>query len=151
MQEERRVLRIRRRVAAVDPRPERATSYALPAELDWLCIRWGTWCRTRRYYGAPNPRLQSVIGQLRVKGTAPSAGPGIAAGAELARFHQGVVALDDKHRLALEAYYVHRLRPIKAVAATLQISRPHFYKLVYAGATQAYRTAQRMQDATNGR
>ena len=134
---ERRVLQVRRR-AAVAPVSNVEPPFALPGEVDWLCIRWAAWCKTRKYYGAPDARLLPVLGRLRIKSTARDPGPGIAAGADLARFHQAVTGLDDRGRLVLEAYYIHRLRPIKLVASALGVSHKTFYRVRNDAAKAAY-------------
>ena len=137
MDGERRVLTVRRR-AAVAPTSVIEPTFALPGEIDWQCIRWAAWCKTRKFYGAPDQRLLPILGRLRIKSTAKNLGPGIVAGADLARFHQAVTGLPERERLVLEAYYVHRLRPIKVVAAAIGISHKHFYKIRNDAAKAAY-------------
>jgi len=140
--DDRRVLTVRRRLAAPAPVSTIEPTFSLPGEIDWQCIRWAHWCKTRKFYGAPDQRLLPILGRLRVKSTARDPGPGITAGADLARFHQAVTGLPERERLVLECFYVHRLRPIKIVAAAIGVSHKHFYKIRNDAAKAAYARSQ---------
>ena len=139
--DDRRVLTVRRR-AAVAPVSSIEPTFALPGEIDWQCIRWAAWCKTRKFYGAPDPRLLPVLGRLRIKSTTKEPGPGIVAGADLARFHRAVTGLSERDRMVLEVFYIHRLRPIKVVAAHLGVSHKTFYRIRNEAAKAAYRRSQ---------
>ena len=152
MDGDRRILRVRRRLAAPSPLPERTSLFKVPPEIDAIAWAWASWCHTRRYY-APNPRLQCILGRLRTaKSTAPE-GPRVFASQELACFHQGVISLPERERAVLELTYLHRAKPIKTIAAALGVSREHVYRIRASAAVQAYRRAQVVRseyEAANG-
>lgn len=102
-------------------------------DLDALCESWVQWCRTRRFYG-PAPLRGTVLGRLSGSSTRPMAQVDVPCSAEMAAFHiaytcQPPEALD---RQVFDAYYVHRIKPVKRVADALGVSRQHFYALLAA-------------------
>lgn len=103
-------------------------------DLHELCDAWGTWCRTRRFYGPP-PLQQSLIGKLSARGSSrvQSAGPDAPCGAELAALHLAVIAQPlELDRKVFELHYLWRVRNVKAASAALGVSRPHWYRLLRA-------------------
>ena len=147
---ERHVLKVRRRLAAPSPLPPiEPNRSAMPAEVDAVCIAWAHWIATRKYYG-PNPRLQSILGHLKTSKATLREAPSIRAGGLAPHFHQAVLGLPERERLALELHYIHRAKPQKVIAAALGCCREHLYRIRAAGAVQAYQTAQRMQEANRG-
>ena len=147
---ERQILRVRRRLAAPSPLPERSPSlYRMPPEVDVLCHQWAHWVATRRFYG-PSPKLISVLGRLRTSRATAVEVPPIVAGRLLPHFHVAVLGLPERERIVLELHYIHRAKPQKVIAAALGCCREHLYRLRAAGATQAYRRAQEMQEANRG-
>jgi hypothetical protein len=133
---EHRVLQVRRR-AAVDPRPV-PSLYVVPPEVDTACLEWASWCLTRKFYGAPDPRLVPLLGRLRIRTTARAAGPGIAAG--------GLTSQAKRRGEINQGKNLPRVEKSSRTAA-LGCSREHLYRVRAAGAVQAYRTAQRLQQA----
>lgn len=124
------------RLAAPGPASaEEETAPALSEEqrdLDDLCERWVAWTRSRRLYGPP-PVMGSVLGQLSGTSTRPlkPGGPDAIASAELAAFHLAYTCQPDAlDKRVFALYYVHRVKPIKAAAAALDISRKHFYTVL---------------------
>ena len=126
-----------KRLAA--PAPTEAEADQPPAQsshdryLDEKCERWVSWCRTRRLYG-PAPLTGTILGKMTGGGMRPlrPQGPDAISSAELSAFHiaytcQPREALD---RQVFEAYYVHRVKPVKSAAAALGISRKHFYAVL---------------------
>ena len=98
-------------------------------DLDELCERWVAWTRSRRLYGPP-PAMGSVLGQLSGTSSRPlkAGGPDAISSAELAAFHLAYTCQPDAlDKRVFAMYYVHRVKPIKAAAAALEISRTHFY------------------------
>lgn len=98
-------------------------------DLDDLCERWVAWTRTRRLYGPP-PVMGSVLGQLSGTSSRPlkAGGPDAISSAELAAFHLAYTCQPDAlDKRVFALYYVHRVKPIKAAAAALDISRSHFH------------------------
>lgn len=98
-------------------------------DLDDLCERWVAWTRSRRLYGPP-PVMGSVLGQLSGTNSRPlkAGGPDAISSAELAAFHLAYTCQPDAlDKRVFALYYVHRVKPIKAAAAALDISRKHFY------------------------
>lgn len=99
------------------------------SNLDDMCERWVGWCRSRRLYGPP-PSFVSILGQLSGSRTRPMrpGGPDAAVSAELAAFHIAYTCQPDAlDKRVFDLYYVHRVKPIKAAAEALGISRKHYY------------------------
>jgi hypothetical protein len=100
--------------------------------LDDLCERWAAWCATRRFYVAPpTPHL---LGRMRGNSRPLNpGGPDAEINAELAAFHIAYLGQPDAlDRRVFELYYVHRIKPVKAAADALGISRQHFYAVLSA-------------------
>jgi hypothetical protein len=114
---------------AEDPPPEPDTR----PDLDELCEAWANWCRTRRMYVKPSLPV-SVLGRLRTKGTGRSAsgGPDAIASAELMAFHLAFLSQPEEalDRRVFELHYFRRVKNVKAAAATVGVSRQHWYRLV---------------------
>ena len=147
---ERQVLRVRRRLAAPSPLPAiEPNRSAMPAEVDAVCLAWAHWIATRKFY-APNPRLQSILAHLKTSKATVREVPPIFAGGLAPHFHQAVLGLPERERMLLELHYIHRAKPQKVIAAALGCCREHLYRLRAAGAVQAYRRAQEMQEASRG-
>ncbi len=139
------------RLAAAAPQtPEDEVAPVLNEEqrdLDVLCERWVSWCRTRRLYG-PAPVLGSVLGQLSGTSSRPMkpGGPDAISSAELSAFHIAYTcqpaALD---KMVFDAYYVLRVKPIKRAADALGISRAHFYRVLEEFRKRVAAAAQAIQ------
>ena len=119
--------------AAQDEGDSLPTQTSRDRDLDALCESWVQWCRTRRFYG-PAPLRGTVLGRLSGSNTRPMAAVDSVCSAEMAAFHiaytcQPADALD---RQVFDAYYVHRIKPVKRVADALGVSRQHFYVLLAA-------------------
>lgn len=102
------------------------------AELHDQSERYATW-RRRRGFG-PGPLKGSILGRLQGVSAKPIVHFDIECSAELSAFHlayicQPAEALD---RLAFDAYYLIRARPVKRVALALGVSPQHFYRLLSA-------------------
>jgi hypothetical protein len=145
---ERRVLRIRRRIAVArfvppvveESRAEQSARRALEPHIDQLCWDWARWDATRKFYGrAPQPAsILAQFGRERIRSTATDGGPNAQASSLLARFHQAVISGDELARAAFEGYYLYRVRPIKKLAALLHCDRTHVYWLRSQHARRAY-------------
>lgn len=131
-----------RRVAAVAPGPQddpAGPSSRLESEAHTLATDWGRWCRSRRRL-APSDRLQSCLGRLvKIRATGTNDGPRVELSAECSAFNLAVATLDPVDRDVLIAFFALNVRPVKAVAAALQLSRATFYRHVVSAARQAYR------------
>ena len=117
-------------------------------DLDDLCERWVAWTRSRRLYGPP-PVMGSVLGQLSGTSSRPlkAGGPEASSSAELAAFHVAYTCQPDAlDKRVFALYYVHRVKPIKAAAAALQISRTHFYLVLSEFRKRLYAAAQSLQE-----
>lgn len=139
------------RLAAAVPTPE---DDGLPpplnerdAALHLLCERWVYWCRTRRLYG-PAPISGTILGKLSGSSSRPlKVTDDVICSAELSAFHiaytcQPAESLD---RQVFDAYYVHRVKPIKRAADVLGISRKHFYTLLTAFRVRVANAADAIQ------
>ena len=97
-----------------------------------MCERWVNWQRTRRLYG-PKPITGTILGRLSGTSTRPlhPDGPDAISSAELSAFHIAYTCQPDAmDKRVFDAYYVHRVKPIKSAAAALGIGRAHFYTLL---------------------
>lgn len=118
--------------ASLDEGEQPPAMDARDRDLDVLCEQWVAWCRTRRLYG-PAPISGTVLGKL--SGSTRAIVPVDARCSPLlSAFHiaytcQPREALD---RQVFDAYYVHRIKPIKRAADALGVSRQHFYALLAA-------------------
>jgi hypothetical protein len=129
------------------PQPKEPDRFAAPApleegeqppalderdrDLDALCERWVSWCRTRRLYG-PAPVAGTVLGRLSgsTRPLRPGAGDAISS-AELAAFHIAYTCQPDAlDKQVFDLYYVVRAKPIKQAAAALGIGKSHFYSVL---------------------
>lgn len=101
-------------------------------DLDALCEQWVRWKATRRMIGPP-PNPGSVLGSLSGTRTRPlsQGGPDVFLSAELVALHLAYTSQPDAlDKKVFDLYYVHRVAPIKAAAAALNISRKHFYSVL---------------------
>jgi hypothetical protein len=119
---------------ADDDQAMSAAELETEARLHALCEAWSSWCRTRRFYGRPSMPV-SLLGRLTARTrTSPAGGPDAICSAELSALHLAVLgqpaeALD---RQVFELHYLWRVKNVKAAAATMGISRQHWYRLVRA-------------------
>lgn len=139
---------------AATAKPEDAQAPAL-SDLDRdiaaECERWVRWCYTRRLYG-PKPLSSSVLGRLTGVSMRALSGdcPNAICSAQLAAFHVAYTCQPDAlDKRVFDLYYVHRLKPVKAVAAALGIGRPHFYTLLRDFSRRVHAAAQELQPQTD--
>lgn len=101
-------------------------------DLHLMSERWVRWCITRRLYG-PKPLAGTILGRLSGCSMRPMADGGADAisSAELSAFHIAYTCQPDAlDKRVFDAYYVHRIKPVKAAAAALGIGRAHFYTVL---------------------
>ncbi|MBE2262248.1 MAG: hypothetical protein IAE92_05875, partial [Burkholderiaceae bacterium] len=112
-----------------------------------LFEQWSAWSRTRRYY-APPPTTGTILGKLSGKTRPLSTGaPDASCSASMAALHLAIIgqprdALDTK---VFMAYYGHRAAIIKTAAASLGISRSHFYRLLHGFCTRVHAAARQIE------
>jgi hypothetical protein len=128
----------------VDHLPEQTSR---DRDLDSMCERWVSWCRTRRLYG-PAPISGTVLGKLSGGSTRPMVPVDALCSAEMSAFHiaytcQPREALDHQ---VFDAYYVFRIKPVKYAADALGISRKHFYALLSAFRVRVANAAESIAD-----
>lgn len=123
-------------------------------DLDDLCERYAQWRQTRRYY-APQPSMGSVLGQLSGSSSSrpmKAGGPDAISSAELAAVHLAYTCQPDEvDKKAFALYYIHRVKPIKAAAAALSISRPRFYVVLAEFRKRLYSAAQSVMEQEQAR
>lgn len=131
--------------------PETAEQDELQTDLDrslhQVCEEWVAWQRTRRLFG-PKPLKGNVLGKMSSTRAMPrnTGGPDAPCSAEMAAFHIAYTCQPDaldKH--VFEAYYVHRIKPVKVAASALGVSQPHFYRLLSAFRQRVSSAAQAIQ------
>lgn len=105
-----------------------------PKTIASLYTAWGAWQREAL-------RIPSQGGLGRSSHTGPNATYTQLLLLNDAVHRQPATALD---RRVFELYYLHAVRNIKAEAANLGISRPHFYRLLRAFEARVYRDARAM-------
>ncbi|VVE90412.1 hypothetical protein PBR20603_04396 [Pandoraea bronchicola] len=105
-------------------------------DLHALCLQYGQWCRTRRFFAPPLPR--SLLAQFQ-----PRTGAGVEPDADLVPemqfFNMAVHALADDHpedAACFTLYYFHDVRPVKKIASAMGISRQAVYKRLHAHAAR---------------
>lgn len=122
-------------------------------DLDELCERWVRWKATRRLFGPP-PTMGSVLGQLSGTRTRPlkPGGPDAFCSAEMAALHLAYLCQPDAlDKRVFDLYYVHRVAPVKAAAAALEISRKHFYTVLGDFRKRLHSAAQAILAQEEGR
>lgn len=100
--------------------------------LHTLFVAYAEWCRSRRFF-APPPINGSLLGKLSSKTARPSNGGADAdCSAEMSAIHLAVIAqpVDALDRKVFELHYLWNVKSIKAAAAALDVSRPHWYRLL---------------------
>lgn len=114
-------------------------------DLDVLCEQWVAWCRTRRLYG-PAPISGTILGKL-TGSTRAMAPVNAVCSPLLSAFHIAYTCQprDALDRQVFDAYYVHRIKPIKRAADALGVSRQHFYALLAAFRIRVANAAEAIQ------
>ncbi|VVE51611.1 hypothetical protein PCO31111_04758 [Pandoraea communis] len=109
-------------------------------DLHALCLQYGQWCRTRRFFAPPLPR--SLLAQFQ-----PPGGLRVEPDAELipemSFFNMAVHALADDHpedAACFTLYYFHDVRPVKKIASAMGISRQAVYKRLRTHAARVEKT-----------
>ena len=113
-------------------------------DLHALCEAWVRWRHSRRLYG-PLSTPPSLLGRLTAKqrGLARRGGPDAVCSAELAAFHMAYLCQpDDLDKRIFEAHYWHRVKPIKAAASALGISRKTWYARLSAFRVRVHALSQ---------
>jgi hypothetical protein len=112
---------------------EQELLHADQPDLDELAESWAWWAHSRGMYVKPSLPV-STLGRLTTKGSGrpSSGGPDAIAGAELVAFHLAFLAQPENalDRRVFELHYYRRVRNVKAAAATVGVSRQHWYRLV---------------------
>lgn len=122
-------------------------------DLDDLCERWVAWCRSRRLYG-PKPVTGTILGRMSGCSMRPMTpgGPDAVSSAELSALHIAYTCQPDAlDKRVFDLYYVHRVKPVKAAAAALDISRTHFYLVLSEFRKRLYTAAQALMEKEQDR
>ena len=112
-----------------------------------LCESWGSWQRSRRLFG-PKPLKGSILGKLSSTRAMPrnTGGPDAPCSAQLSAFHIAYTCQPDAlDKQVFEAYYLHRVKPVKVAADALKVSQPHFYRLLSAFRARVAAAAEAIQ------
>jgi hypothetical protein len=119
---------------AIDDTGESPADEVRQAHLDEIAQQWCQWLRTRDLYIPPS-LPPSLLGRLRSRGTGrgkPGGGPNadnspLLQAWHLAYLQQPEEALD---RVAFSAHYLSRGADVTMLAASIGVSRRHWYRLV---------------------
>ncbi len=105
-------------------------------DLHFFCQQWAEWHRSRRLFAPPAPKhLLARFQPQKYSGEVPDAECSI----NMSLFNLAVMAQpDSEEKRTMQLFYLHNLRPIKAVANELGISSKTFYKRVKKFSQQAY-------------
>ena len=112
-----------------------------------LCESWVSWQRSRRLFG-PKPLKGNILGKLSSTRAMPrnTGGPDAPCSAQLSAFHIAYTCQPDAlDKQVFEAYYVHRIKPVKVAADALKVSQPHFYRLLSAFRCRVAAAAEAIQ------
>jgi hypothetical protein len=114
-------------------------------DLEELCARWSSWCRTRRLYVKPS-LPPSLLGRLRSPGPGrgrPGGGPDAVCSAQLMAFHIAFLAQpeDALDRRVFALHYYVQVRNIKAAADAVGVSRQHWYRLAKSCRDRIYQAS----------
>lgn len=118
-------------------------------ELDNYCWAWNEWCRTRKYYLAPNSKNLLA----RMQPGKVSNGVDAALSEDMSFFNMAIHALADMSEPDAEcfiAYYAHVLQnklPIKAIAHKMGVGVRTFYEKKARFARKAFSLAQSLKKA----
>lgn len=115
-------------------------------DLHAVCEDWAHWRHSRRLY-APASQPPSLLGRLTAKqrGPARPGGPDAVCSAEMHAFHVAYLCQPDGlPKTIFTLHYWHRVKPIKAAASALGISRAQWYVLLSDIRRGIYAQSQRV-------
>ncbi len=108
-------------------------------ELHALCLQYGEWCRTRRFFAPPVPGNLLAQFQPKARGIGEPDGELLP---EMPYFNMAVHGLaeqEPEEAICFALFYNHGFRPVKSIAAAMGISRRTFYYRMYRFAERAYK------------
>lgn len=130
---------------------EQAARRAEDARLDDLCERLVWWCRTRRCYD--RRRLPpSLLGRLGTRTGPYRAAPDVVCSAELSALYLAMLGQPDDSldRRVFELHYFGHVRYVKTAAATVGVSRQHWYRLLRDFRRRIYAASQEIRTYNEG-
>ena len=113
-------------------------------ELHAFCESWYGWCMTRRFFVLPGSK--NILARMQPSKVLPP--PNAELSAELNYFNQAVHAVADMGHAGTDCFahfYCRRTKNVKAIAASMGISRQTFYERAKAFARAAYSLAKSLQ------
>lgn len=109
--------------------------------LHQLCLDWSQWHRSRRLFAPPIP--QNILARMRPQPVREV--PDAILSAELSYFNLALLSEPESAgKTAFYLFYLHQARPIKMIAAEMKISRPGFYKAMWAVRKDVHRRHRNM-------
>ena len=110
-------------------------------QLDEFCARWAAWHRSRRLFAPPIP--QNILARMRPQPVRQP--PDAILSADLSYFNLALLSIPEGNgKAAFYYFYLHELRPIKAVADGMGISPQAFYKGLKKARADAYKAYSRI-------
>ncbi|NYH21400.1 hypothetical protein [Paraburkholderia bryophila] len=113
-------------------------------ELHMFCLQWAEWHRSRRLFAPPIP--PTILARLQPSRVGEP--PNAILSADLSYFNLSLLSQPESTgKTAMYHFYIHRLRPIKLVAAEMGITTQGFYKAMRKARGEAYSSYRRMMGA----
>lgn len=110
--------------------------------LHMWCLEWAEWHCSRRLFAPPVPKNLLVRMAGPIGGGEP---PDAILSANMSYFNLALLGQPESTgKLAMYYYYVHKLRPIKLVAAEMDITTQGFYKALRRVRSETYVYYHRM-------
>jgi hypothetical protein len=110
-------------------------------QLDEFCTRWAQWHRSRRLFAPPIPL--NILARMRPQPVREA--PDAILSADLSYFNLALLGQPEgTAKMAFYLYYLHEMRPIKTVAAAMDISPQAFYKALKKCRSDSYALYTRM-------
>lgn len=97
-------------------------------QLHILCLQYGQWCRTRKFFAPPVPG--SLLGQFQKARQWVGEEPDADLIQDMPYFNMAVHGLaeqEPEEAICFTLFYHHGFRPVKQLAACMGISRKTFY------------------------
>ncbi|RSK77867.1 hypothetical protein EJ774_21160 [Pandoraea apista] len=124
------------------------TNVMTDQELHLLCLQYGEWCRTRRFFAPPVPG--SLLGQFQPPRSWAREAPDATLIQDMPFFNMAVHGLAEQEpdeAICFALFYCHGYRPVKKIAAVMGVSRATVYNQIRRFAARAHRMSSVLKRA----